>query len=299
MSPESKPTLRTSGSQSAERGSLRAACDASPACRATSEKVTGHLPKGRATAGLSLLGFVCSWVAVASAAAFVACGLWQVGAIIGHAREVAHEVFVARAAAPANLDNPRRRVVASGATSAAFERGSSPNVPRLGPEQGIATSAGPVITAATNTSDTRAAAAVFEALAEASENVVPLGLAAALDDSSTTLTLGYPPPPEYPRAGCEEIYVYIVSVAEGAPRWSAASIGVGKEGPARLRRPGESIGDWTVLAISDDWTGLNPDVWLEKDGRACRAELEGNPSRIHQAPKPRPRLEKRRRRRRR
>jgi hypothetical protein len=97
--------------------------------------------------------------------------------------------------------------------------------------------------------------------------------------------------------GCPEIFVYIVTVAEGAPQRSAASLGVGKQGPARFRRPGERIGDWTVLAISDDWTGLNPDVWLEKDGTVCRAELEGNPSRIHQAPKPPPKPKARRRRR--
>jgi hypothetical protein len=106
--------------------------------------------------------------------------------------------------------------------------------------------------------------------------------------TSSDLTLGHPPRPEYPRVGCPEIFVYIVMVAEGAPPRSAALLGVGEQGPARFRRPGERIGDWTVLAISDDWTGLNPDVWLEKDGAVCRAELEGNPSRIHPAPKPPP-----------
>jgi hypothetical protein len=65
----------------------------------------------------------------------------------------------------------------------------------------------------------------------------------------------------------------------------------------RFGRPGETIGDWTVLAITDDSTGVNPDVWLEKDGAACRAELAGNPSRIQQTPKRRPRPKARRRRR--
>jgi hypothetical protein len=93
-----------------------------------------------------------------------------------------------------------------------------------------------------------------------------------------------------------------VTIAEGAPLHSAASLGIGKRGRARLRRPGERIGDWTVLAIEDDWTGLNPDVWLEKDGQACRAELAGNPDRVHEAlkkPKPKPKRRPRRRRRKR
>jgi hypothetical protein len=46
------------------------------------------------------------------------------------------------------------------------------------------------------------------------------------------------------------------------------------------------LGDWEVLAITDDWTGLNPGVWLVKDWQVCRAELAGNPSRVHVALKP-------------
>lgn len=125
------------------------------------------------------------------------------------------------------------------------------------------------------------AASRFEASAEASEKAIPPGLEVALDDELEALTLGEPPPPGYPRERCEDVFVYIVTVAEGAPLRSAASIGIGKKGPARLRRPGERLGDFRVLAITDDWTGLNPDVWLEREGSVCHAELAGNPTRVH------------------
>lgn len=121
---------------------------------------------------------------------------------------------------------------------------------------------------------------------------------AALEIRSHALSLGQPPPEDYPRVACDDVFVYIVSMAEGAPRRSAASLGIGKKASGQFRRPGEKIGDWTLLAISDDRTGLNPDVWLEKDGAVCRAELKGNPARVAPKPrrKPKPRLFKKRRR---
>jgi hypothetical protein len=105
-----------------------------------------------------------------------------------------------------------------------------------------------------------------EAAAEASEKVIPLGAE---------------PEPNYERTECGDVFVYIVSIAEAAPMASAASLGIGKDSPARFRRPGQRIGDWEVLAITDDWSGANPGVWLLKDNTVCRAELAGNATRVH------------------
>jgi hypothetical protein len=154
-----------------------------------------------------------------------------------------------------------------------------------------------VLTAAATVSEVARSASTFEAQAETSERAIPVGLYSALDGGGAALTLGRPPPPDYPRVSCKDIFVYIVTITEGAPERSAVSIGVGKKGPARIRHPGQTIGGWTVLAVTDDWSGLNPDVWLEKDGTACRAELAGNPARIHQPTQlPRPKARRRRRR---
>jgi hypothetical protein len=298
MSPESEPSAPTSRGQDAKRDSLQRASDTPDRRLVRSENASGHLPEAHGTTGLYPMVFVCAWIAVASAAAFVACGLWQVGAIIGHAQEV----VAAGPAAPANSDRRAQPTPAVGTASVASNPVSLPraaivNTAQVTPEKDPGTSSDPALTLAANTTKVGATAAAFERQAEASERVVPVGLEAALDGAVSDLTLGHPPPVEYPRVGCEEIFVYIVTVAEGAPKRSAASLGVGKKGPARFRRPGGRIGDWTVLAISDDWTGLNPEVWLEKDGAVCRAELEGNPSRIHQAPKPPAKPKARRRRR--
>lgn len=147
--------------------------------------------------------------------------------------------------------------------------------------------------AAEDVTQPAAVARAFEALAEATERAIPVGVGVALadallDDPEGVLTLGQPPPPSYRRVDCEGIFVYIVTLVEGAPRLSSASIGVGETGPARFRRPGQKVGAWTLLAISDDWSGLEPKVWLAKEGTACRAQLAGNPARSHQAPAPPP-----------
>jgi hypothetical protein len=118
--------------------------------------------------------------------------------------------------------------------------------------------------------------ASFEAKAEVHEAPTPVGL---VDDA--LMVPGEAPPPSYPRTRCDDVFVYIVTIAEGAPERSAASLGLGKTGPARFRQLGETIGDYTVLSITDDSTGLNPAVWLGKEGAACRAELAGNPARVH------------------
>jgi hypothetical protein len=128
-----------------------------------------------------------------------------------------------------------------------------------------------------------AASQPFESAAEASERIVPLGVA---------------PEASYVRTECGDVFVYIVSVAE-VPTASAASLAVGKTSPARFRRPGDRIGDWEVLAITEDWSGMNPAVWLLKGDAVCRAELAGNPARVHvplrQVKKPVVRKKRRRR----
>jgi hypothetical protein len=303
MSAEIEPNTTTNERQAAERDGLLRTNDAPAPRLVLGDNGSGRLPDERAATGSPSLASVCAWVAVASAAAFAACGLWQVGAIVLQAQAVAHEVVVARTAAPSN-QNPRARSgTAVGAVTVAPDaapsaRTSDAGPPRVRRGKGLDDPADPVLTVAANMTKAGARAAAFEAQAEASERAVPVGLEPALDAASSDLEVGYPPPAEYPRASCEEIFVYIVTIVEGEPKRSAASIGVGKKGRAGFRRPGERIGDWTVLAISDDWTGLNPGVWLEKDGTVCRAELEGNSSRVYPAPKPPPRPKARRRRRR-
>jgi hypothetical protein len=100
----------------------------------------------------------------------------------------------------------------------------------------------------------------------------------------------FSPPP-----ACENMFVYIVSISPRFPERSAASIASGPSARGRFRRLGQSIEDWEVTAIRDDWSGLNPEVWLSRGEQVCRAELAGNAART----KPKPRLAKRKRKRRR
>jgi len=260
----------------------------------------GHLPKKRQSA--SSLGYACAAVAVAAAASFVACGVWQAWALIDRAqglardpvatqpRRVAPSASTPRAAAEPTLSQPSPPALAAPRPPAMAQVTDGPHDDEAAPKEA------PLLTASAAPSLRKATARAFEALAEASEKISPVGIEAVLDEPAGALTLGQPPPATYPRVDCKDIFVYIVMIAEGAPLRSSASIGVGKKGPARFRRPGQRVASWTVLAISDDWTGLNPRVWLEKDGTACRAELAGNPSRAHQTPKPPPRAKARRRR---
>lgn len=229
----------------------------------------------------------------------MACGVWQAWTLIDRAQDLAQDAVTAHEA-PAAASSAARESVAAPAVSPSSSPPPASQVhaaTRPGRDDGAAVKTAPLLSASGNLSRREAATRAFEALAEASESVIPVGLA-PLDEAADSLTLGRPPPATYPHSDCEDIFVYIVTLAEGAPLQSSASLGIGKQGPARFRRPGQSVGDWTVLAISDDWTGLNPQVWLERDGLACRAELAGNPSRIHQAPKPAPRPKAKARRRR-
>jgi hypothetical protein len=300
MSPESELRAPTNGGQASAPDTPQHGNEPPEPRLVPSERASGRLPKARGT-GLSSLWVAGGFVAVASAAAYVIGGLWQVNAIISRAQEAARESVIRHAAAPAQLSTSAQSAPAVRSPPAAPAEAVAPTAVMRSAEadsdEGAERSTDPVLTAAGNPSKAGAAARTFEAQAEASEKVISLGLDDALDGTAGALTLGQPLPPDYPRVDCKDIFVYIVTIADGAPERSAASIGVGKKGPARFRRPGEGIGDWTVLAIADDWSGLNPDVWLEKDGTVCRAELAGNPSRIQQTPTPRPRPKARRRRR--
>lgn len=218
-------------------------------------------------------------------AVFAACALWQAGAVAYTLLEMTERT---RASSPRTATSSPAALVPSA---------GPPDAHAVAPEP-AALAAAPALPKASRVPDTLLATLPpnaeprasrrFEEQAEASEKSVPLGLEATLIEADELLVLGEPPPAGFPHTRCEDIFVYIVTIAEGAPLRSAASLGFGKKGPARLRRPGQRIGKWTVLAISDDWSGLNPDVWLEKQGQVCRAELAGNPDRVHVAPKPPP-----------
>ncbi len=120
----------------------------------------------------------------------------------------------------------------------------------------------------------KVSSAPFEDAAEASEKSRPLSVM---------------PAPPLARVECPEVFVYIVSVVESDARLSVASLGIGQDGPARMRHLGDRIGDWKVAAITDDWSGLRPEVWLVRGETYCRAKLAGNPSRAQGAtPPPRP-----------
>jgi hypothetical protein len=94
---------------------------------------------------------------------------------------------------------------------------------------------------------------------------------------------------------CSDVYVYIVSLDIESPHESAASLALSKTEPGRWRQPGHSLGGWEVLAILDDWSGLNPAVWLRRGEEVCRAELEGNAFRqAKNTPRRRKRVRRRR-----
>jgi len=251
-----------------------------------------HLPER--TPWFAQLGFACAGLAVALATAFATSGLWQAWAVIDGARQVARDIDVAKTRA-ARPPKPRTRTHpvdrAAGKPAPPQSTPAAMPSPSRGELGGAPSTAAPSLDSAESASQPTAVTRAFEALAEATERAIPVGFGAVLDDvvpgdPEGVLTLGQPPPPTYPRVDCEGIFVYIVTLVEQAPRRSSASIGVGENGPARFRRPGQTVGAWTLLAISDDWSGLQPKVWLVKDGAACLAKLAGNPTRAHQTPAP-------------
>jgi len=209
------------------------------------------------------------WPSVACACAmlgalgFVGSGLWQAGALMTGLMDATRRPPLQQRQAPA-LPAPAPPALASATAE------PTPALPSAAahPADAVLSSLAP-----------------REAGAEASEKAIPVGNAAWVD-LEERLTIGEPPPSTSPRMPCDDVFVYIVSHAESAPLHSAASLGIGKRGRARFRQPGGRIGDYNVLAIEDDWTGLEPHVWLERDGRVCLAQLAGNPTRVHSALKP-------------
>lgn len=115
---------------------------------------------------------------------------------------------------------------------------------------------------------------------------------------SGTANLGAPPP-ELPKTApqCEGAHVYIVTYVPDEPSASVASLALDGAQSGTLRRVGQTIGGYEVAAITEDWSGLNPTVWLRRDGKLCRARLDGNSKRGPSEPRPAPKKRKRKRRR--
>lgn len=208
----------------------------------------------------------CLLLAGGVSAAFATAALWQLGNLVDELVDFARATPAAVASPPPPLRRlePTPRPPPSSVAATPPPLGSAPLRAPVAPTQ------------------------TFEAEAEASEKIVPLGVEPEPE-----------PEPTYRRTECSDVFVYIVSISEGLPAASAASLAVGKTSPARFKRPGQSIGDWEVLAITDDWSGANPGVWLLKDNAICRAELAGNPARVHVPLKQvrKPKVTRRRRRR--
>jgi hypothetical protein len=85
---------------------------------------------------------------------------------------------------------------------------------------------------------------------------------------------------DMPWKECTGVHVYIVSYSPRYPEHSVASISTGSRGRAYAVHPGQWLGEWEVLAITDDWSGLRPAVWLRHGAETCRARLSGNPERV-------------------
>lgn len=98
--------------------------------------------------------------------------------------------------------------------------------------------------------------------------------------SSSSPRHAWPEPLQYGGATCAGVFVYAVTLSERAPRWSAVSLATTSGARGKYARPGQRVGDWQVLGITDDWTGANPVVWLAREEHVCRASLTGNPSRV-------------------
>jgi hypothetical protein len=92
--------------------------------------------------------------------------------------------------------------------------------------------------------------------------------------------LDLPLAPEFRGAICSGVFVYIVTIAENSPSHSAVSFATSETAGASFAHPGERIDGWELVAITDDWTGANPVVWLLREDEVCRTGLTGNPSRL-------------------
>jgi hypothetical protein len=220
----------------------------------------GSLAPGRAPRGsrwFDGLWLGCLLIVGCASTAFATAALWQLGIVVDGMVDIARSVTVTSTPVTSTSLPPRgmRSDPTPTAPQSSIAEGRSGAIP-----------ASPVSLDNAPLHASLATSQTFDAAAEASERTIPLGAA---------------PEPSYERTECGDVFVYIVSMAEAAPMASAASLAIGKGSPARFRRPGQRIGDWEVLAITDDWSGANPGVWLLKDNAVCRAELAGNPARVH------------------
>ena len=115
-----------------------------------------------------------------------------------------------------------------------------------------------------------------------------------VEQSELPKQIGWSEPLRYSGAACSGVFVYVVSIAESAPRRSAVSMATKSTDRAKYAHPGQRVDDWEVLAITDDWSGTNPTVWLARDAEVCRSGLTGNPARREVPPPPRRRHRRRR-----
>ena len=115
-----------------------------------------------------------------------------------------------------------------------------------------------------------------------------------VEQSELPKHIGWSEPLRYSGAACRGVFVYVVSIAESAPRRSAVSMATKGTGRAKYAHPGQRVDDWEVLAITDDWSGTNPTVWLARNAEVCRSGLTGNPARREVPPPPRRRHRRRR-----
>jgi hypothetical protein len=141
--------------------------------------------------------------------------------------------------------------------------------------------------------------AAVAAVTEVSPAVVlppPKEAAPIREQSELAKPIDWPTPLRYQGAACKGLFVYAVSLLEGLPRASAVSFATDASSPGKYVHPGQKVGGWEVLSITDDWSGANPSVWLIHDGEVCRAHLTGNPARTPPPPPPPPPRRRRRRR---
>lgn len=117
---------------------------------------------------------------------------------------------------------------------------------------------------------------------------------AVSDEATPELLVSAQPSWHEPWKECVGLRVHIVSLSPGDPEDSAASISTTANGRAHIVHPGQWIGEWEVLAITDDWTGMKPGVWLRRDAEVCRALLSGSHEHAQPPPSSNKRAKKRR-----
>jgi hypothetical protein len=138
--------------------------------------------------------------------------------------------------------------------------------------------------------------AAASAVSSAEAPFVPREGGQIREQSELAKPIDWPTPLRYQGAACKGLFVYAITILEGAPGASAVSFATDAKSPGKYAHPGQKVGDWEVLSITDDWSGANPSAWLIHEGEVCRARLTGNPARIPPPPPPpRPRRKRRRR----